>query len=89
MYENELTYLLHLRVYLSFLQIIRGFDCPGKYISQPTRIIGSLLSYKYDERKYDICNRSLVQSRKANNVIIQGTNKENYFCTCLSNYVCE
>jgi hypothetical protein len=40
---NTLTYLLHLRVLISFLRIIRGFDYPGKYISQPTRIIGSLL----------------------------------------------
>jgi hypothetical protein len=40
---NKPTYLLHLRVFLSFLRIIRGFDYPGKYISQPTRIIGSLL----------------------------------------------
>jgi hypothetical protein len=40
---NKLTYLLHLRVFLSFLRIVRGFDYPGKYISQQTRIIGSLL----------------------------------------------
>jgi hypothetical protein len=32
MSANKLTYLLHLRVFLSFLQIIRGFDYPGKYI---------------------------------------------------------
>jgi hypothetical protein len=40
---NKFAYLLHLRVFLSFLRIIRGFDYPEKYISQPTRIIGSLL----------------------------------------------
>jgi hypothetical protein len=40
---NKLTYLLHLRVFLSFLWIIRCFDHPGKYISQPTQIIGSQL----------------------------------------------
>jgi hypothetical protein len=40
---NKLTFLLQLRVFLSFLQIIRGFDYPGKYISQPTLIIGGLL----------------------------------------------
>jgi hypothetical protein len=40
---NKLTYLLHLRVFLSFFRIIRGFDYLGKHISQPTRIIGWLL----------------------------------------------
>jgi hypothetical protein len=43
---NKLSCLLHLRV-LSFLLIIRGFDYPGKYISDPTQIIGSLLYMKY------------------------------------------
>jgi hypothetical protein len=38
-------YVLHQPVFLSFLRIIRGLDYPGKYISQPTRIIGSLLYF--------------------------------------------
>jgi hypothetical protein len=42
---NKLTYSLHLSVFLSFLWIIRGLDYPGKYISQPTRIIGSVLYF--------------------------------------------
>jgi hypothetical protein len=44
---NKLTYVLYLRVFLSFLRIIRGFDYPGKHISQPTRIIGSPLIKEY------------------------------------------
>jgi hypothetical protein len=47
---DNLTYLLHLRVFLSFLLIIQDFDCLGKYILQPTRIIGSLLYSHYTIR---------------------------------------
>jgi hypothetical protein len=46
MSANKLRYLLHLRVLFSFLQVIRGSDYPGKYISQSTRIIGSPLYLK-------------------------------------------
>lgn len=35
--------LLHLHVFLTFLRITRGFNYSGKYISQLTRIIGSLI----------------------------------------------
>jgi hypothetical protein len=46
MSANKLTYLLHLRGFISFLRIIQGIDYSRKYISQPTRLIGSLLYYR-------------------------------------------
>jgi hypothetical protein len=58
---NKLSYLSHLRVFLSFLRIIQGFDCPGKYISQPTRIIGSLL---YSKNTFQLCAPKLGRRRR-------------------------
>jgi hypothetical protein len=49
---NKLSYLLHLRVFLSFLRIIRGLDYPGKCISQQTRIIRSVLYFKTTRNNY-------------------------------------
>jgi hypothetical protein len=54
---NKLMYLLHLHVFLSFLQIIWGFDYPEKHISQPIRIIGSLLYSALKPHLQDIIDK--------------------------------